>query len=150
VVVLPFLNLTGDSHIEYLADGVTEQLTDALAQIPSLRVVARTSAFQFQGKGVDIREIGRRVDADAVVEGSLQYLNGKLLLTAQVNRTADGYHILSRRFEGAIPELGRLENEKPVSRSRRFLDLRVTRGLGLFSFRPVCARSQFSLGFCSM
>lgn len=111
VVVLPFANLTGDSHNEYLADGVTEQLTDALAQIPSLRVVARTSAFQFKGKGVDIREIGRRVGADAVIEGSLQLLNGKLRLTAQVNRSADGYHILSRRFEGAMQELGRLESE---------------------------------------
>ena len=111
VVVLPFENLTGDAHNEYLADGITEQLTDALAQIPSLRVVARTSAFQFKGKGADIREIGRRLDADAVIEGSLQYLNGKLRLTVQVNRSADGYHIFSRMSDGAMPELGRLENE---------------------------------------
>jgi adenylate cyclase len=86
VAVLPFANLTGDPHNEYLADGVTEQLTDALAQIPSLRVVARTSSFQFKGKNADIREIGRRLDADAVVEGSVRYLDGKIRLTAQVNR----------------------------------------------------------------
>ncbi len=111
VVVLPFENLTGDVRNDYLADGVTEQLTDALAQMPSLRVVARTSAFQFKGKAGDIRDIGRRVDADAVVEGSLRYLNGKLRLTVQVNRSTDGYHILSRTFDGAMQELGRLENE---------------------------------------
>jgi adenylate cyclase len=111
VAVLPFANLTGDPHNDYLADGVTEQLTDALAQIPSLRVVARTSSFQFKGKNVDIREIGRRLDADAVVEGSLQYLNGKLRLTAQVNHSRSGYHILSRSFEGGMQELGTLESE---------------------------------------
>jgi TolB-like protein/tetratricopeptide (TPR) repeat protein len=111
VAVLPFANLTGDPHNDYLADGVTEQLTDALAQIPTLRVVARTSSFQFKGKNADIREIGRRLDADAVVEGSIQYLDGKLRLTAQVNRTGNGYHILSHSIEGGMRDLGRLENE---------------------------------------
>ena len=111
VAVLPFANLTGDAHNEYLADGVTEQLTDALAQIPSLRVVARTSSFQFKGKNIDIREIGNRLGADAVVEGSLQYLNGKIRLTAQVNRSGNGYHILSRSIVGGMQELGRLESE---------------------------------------
>jgi len=111
VAVLPFANLTGDPHKDYLADGVTEQLTDALAQIPSLRVVARTSAFQFKGKNADIRDIGRRLDADAVVEGSVRYLDGKIRLTAQVNRTGNGYHILSRSIEGGMQDLGRLENE---------------------------------------
>jgi TolB-like protein/Tfp pilus assembly protein PilF len=111
VAVLPFANLTGDPHNEYLADGVTEQLTDALAQIPSLRVVARTSSFQFKGKNIDIREIGKRLGADAVVEGSVRYVDGKLRLTAQVNRSRSGYHILSRSIEGGMLELGRLESE---------------------------------------
>jgi TolB-like protein/Tfp pilus assembly protein PilF len=111
VVVLPFVNLTGDPRNEYLSDGVTEQLTDALAQIPTLRVVARTSAFQFKGKSEDIREIGRKVDADAVIEGSLAMLDGKLRLTVQMNRARDGYHVFSRVFEGGPHDLARLENE---------------------------------------
>lgn len=100
VVVLPFVNLTGDPGNDYRADGFTEGLTDTLARVASLRVVARTSAFQFKGKPADIREIGRRVGAEAVVEGSLRKTNGRLLVTVQVNRAADGYHILSRDFEG--------------------------------------------------
>jgi TolB-like protein/Tfp pilus assembly protein PilF len=111
VVVLPFANLTGDPHNDYLADGVTEQLTDSLAQVPTLRVVARTSAFQFKGKSADIREIGRKVNAGAVVEGSLSSVDGKLRLTVQVNRSRDGYHIFSHAFEGGPHDLGRLENE---------------------------------------
>jgi len=109
IVVLPFANLTGDANNEYLADGVTEQLTDSLAKIPALRVVARTSSFQFKGKGVDIREVGRRVNADAVVEGSLRLIDSHLRITVQVNRSADGYHILSQTFDGGLQDLGRLE-----------------------------------------
>lgn len=111
VAVLPFENLTGDPSKEYLADGVTEQLTDSLAKVPSLRVVARTSSFQFKGKAADIRDIGRRLDADAVVEGSLRYRDGKMRLTVQVNRSANGYHILSKTFDGDQQNLGRLETE---------------------------------------
>ncbi len=111
VAVLPFQNLTGDPSKDYLADGVTEQLTDSLAVVPSLRVVARTSSFQFKGKGADIREIGRQLNADALVEGSLRYREGKMRLTVQVARAADGYHILSKTFDGDPKELARLETE---------------------------------------
>jgi len=121
VVVLPFANLTGDSHNDYLSDGVTEELTDALAQVPTLRVVARTSAFQFKGKSIDIREIGRKVEADAVIEGSLAMVDGRLRLTVQVNRSRDGYHIFSRMFEGGPHDVGRLESDMaaPVVASLR-------------------------------
>jgi serine/threonine-protein kinase len=110
VVVLPFENLTGDPQKEYLADGVTEQLTDALAHIPSLRVVARTSAFQYKAKGIDVRKIGRQLDVDAVVEGSVQAINGGLRVTVQVDRSSNGYHILSQSFDGGLQELARLED----------------------------------------
>ncbi len=111
VIVLPFANLTGDAANDYLADGLTESLTDSLAHVPSLRVVARTSAFQFRGKAADIREIGRRVDADTVVEGSLRKTEGRLQVTVQLNRTGDGYHILSRVFQGEPHDLLRVEDE---------------------------------------
>ncbi len=111
VVVLPFENLTGDSKNEYLADGITEQLTDSLAHAPDLRVVARTSAFQFKRKGMDIRQIGKQLDADAVVEGSLRNANGHYQLTVQVDRSRDGYHIRSQTLEGGTQELARLEAE---------------------------------------
>jgi len=111
IVVLPFQNLTGDVQKDYLADGVTEQLTDALAQNPSLRVVARTSAFQFKGEGVDIRQIGRQLSADGVIEGSLRSTGGRLFLTVQLDRSADGYHIFSRTFEGSSQELGEMESQ---------------------------------------
>lgn len=109
VVVLPFVNLTGDPANDSAADGIAEGLTDSLARVASLRVVARTSAFQFRGKARDIREIGREVNADAVVEGSIRRTGDRLAVTVQVNRSADGFHILSRVFEGRPAELGRIE-----------------------------------------
>jgi TolB-like protein/Tfp pilus assembly protein PilF len=111
VVVLPFANLTGDPANEYLSDGMTEGLTDSLAHIASLRVVARTSAFQFKGKNTDIREIGRKVDADAVIEGSLRKVGDGMRVTVQVNRASDGFHILSRAFDGTARDLGRMERD---------------------------------------
>ncbi|MBV8841218.1 MAG: hypothetical protein JO307_00275 [Bryobacterales bacterium] len=99
VVVLPFQNLSPNSENEYLADGVTEELTNELSQWPDLRVVARTSAFQFKGKGKDIREIGRELGVSAALEGSVQRTGGTTRITAQLNRTSDGYHLWSRSFE---------------------------------------------------
>src|SRR5579883_599747 len=121
VIVLPFVNLTGDPANDYLADGFTEGLTDALARVASLRVVARTSAYQFKGKGADVREIGRRVDAEAAIEGSLRETGGRLRVTIQVNRTADGFHVLSREFEGRARDGERLQAEMvaPVLASLR-------------------------------
>jgi len=71
LVVLPFQNLSPDGQSQYLADGVTEELTNELAQGKDLRVVARTSAYQFKGKAVDIREVGRRLNVAAALEGSV-------------------------------------------------------------------------------
>ena len=150
VAVLPFANLTGNPQQDYLTDGITEQLTDSLAQITSLRVVARTSAFQFRGKAADIREIGRRLNAEAVVEGSLRSINGMVQLTVQVNRSSDGYHILSQTFAGDMKDLNRLQIQmvQPVLTALRpnlplakrhtpapeaydlFLRARAIRGLG--------------------
>jgi adenylate cyclase len=111
VVVLPFINLTGDSGNDYLADGLAEGLTDALARVGSLRVVARTSAFQFKGTHADIREIGRKVHADAAIEGSVRKDGGQLQVTVQLNRTTDGYHMLSQVFRGSAGEEGRIQHE---------------------------------------
>jgi TolB-like protein/DNA-binding winged helix-turn-helix (wHTH) protein/tetratricopeptide (TPR) repeat protein len=109
-IVLPFANLTGDPGYDYLADGITEGLTDALAQVASLRVVARTSAFQFKNKALDIREIGRQADAQIAIEGSLRTIGNRLRITVQANRTRDGYHIFSKTFDGTARELSGVDS----------------------------------------
>jgi TolB-like protein/Tfp pilus assembly protein PilF len=111
IVVLPFQNLSPDGNLEYIADGVTEELTNQLAQWQTLRVVARTSAAQFKGKGVDIREIGRRLNASAALEGSVGVQQDRVRITAQLNRTSDGYHLWSHSYEGPYSDIMAIQAE---------------------------------------
>jgi TolB-like protein/TolA-binding protein len=111
LVVLPFANLSGNPQNEYLADGLTEELTNELAQWQDLRVVARTSAFQFKGKGVDVREVGRRLGVDAVLEGSIERQGDRLRVTAQFNRASNGFHIWSRQFEARSADSMAVQDE---------------------------------------
>jgi TolB-like protein/Tfp pilus assembly protein PilF len=111
IAVLPFLNLSGSSSDEYLADGITDELTEALAEFTELRVVARTSAFQYKGKGTDVRQIGRNLGVGAVLEGSAARQNdGRLRVIAQLVRTSDGYHLWSHTYESTLGELHEVES----------------------------------------
>jgi serine/threonine-protein kinase len=109
IAVLPFLNLSGNAGDEYLSDGISEELTQALADFSDLRVVSRTSAFQYKGKGADVREIGRNLRAGAVLEGSVVRRGGQLHVIAQLIRTSDGYHLWSHNYEGTLAEFPAVE-----------------------------------------
>jgi TolB-like protein/Tfp pilus assembly protein PilF len=109
VAVLPFLNLSGDASDDYLGDGISEELTETLAEFNDLRVVARTSSFQYKGKNVDIREIGQKLQAGAVIEGSVARRGGEFHVIAQLIRTADGYHLWSHTYDTSPAELPSVE-----------------------------------------
>ncbi|HUA86678.1 MAG TPA: hypothetical protein VMB85_22620 [Bryobacteraceae bacterium] len=115
IVVLPFENLSPDHHDDYLADGITEELTNDLAQSKDLRVVARTSASIFKGKAVDIREVGRRLNVDTAIEGSIEPQGGRIRITAQMNRTSDGYHVWSHSYDASAEDVLAVQEE--ISRS---------------------------------
>ncbi len=105
LVVLPFANMSGDPGNEYLADGLTEELTNDLAQWPDLRVAARTSAFEFKGRGVDVREVGRKLNVQAVLEGSIDKQGDRIRVTAQMNRASNGFHLWSKSFESQSSDM---------------------------------------------
>lgn len=111
LVVLPFENYSKDPQNEYLADGFTEELTNQLAQWRELRVVARTSAFVFKGKAVDVRQIGRELNVDAVLEGSCVKQADRIKITAQLSRASDGYHLWSRSFEARSDDMLSVQDE---------------------------------------
>ena len=115
LVVLPFENLSADRANDYLADGITEELTNQLAQVKNLRVVARTSASLFKGKAVDVREVGRTLGVGAVLEGSIAPAHEGLRITAQLNRTSDGTHLWSRSYTASSG--GLLQVEPDIVRS---------------------------------
>jgi TolB-like protein len=99
IVVLPFENYSDNGADQYLADGMTEELTNDLAEWRDLRVVARTSAYAFKGKAEDVRKIGTDLNVDAVLEGSFTKQGDRIRITAQLNRTSDGYHLWSHSYE---------------------------------------------------
>ena len=99
VAVLPFTNLGSSSEDDYFSDGLTEELINMLSGIEGLRVVARTTAFQFKGKPADVREIGRRLHVDGVIEGSVRRDKSKMRIAVQLVSARDGYHFWARTFE---------------------------------------------------
>jgi TolB-like protein/DNA-binding winged helix-turn-helix (wHTH) protein len=105
LVVLPFVNLSGDPGRDYFSDGLTEEIINALAPIPDLRVVARTSSFQFKGKGTDIRKIGATLGVDAVLEGSVRTDGDRVRVTAQFNDARNGFHFWSRSWNHATQDV---------------------------------------------
>ena len=109
VAVLPFLNLSGDASDEYLGDGISEELTETLAEFNDLRVVSRTSSFQYKGKSVDVREIGRNLRATAVIEGSIVRRGAQFRVIAQLIRSSDGYHLWSHTYEATLADLPTVE-----------------------------------------
>jgi TolB-like protein len=109
--VLPFVNLNRDEENEILSDGLTEELINALTQVEGLQVVARTSAFQFKGKTVDIRAVGRQLGVRTVLEGSLRRSGDRLRVTAQLINVADGCHLWSERFDRRMTDLFDLQDE---------------------------------------
>src|SRR5438132_1230223 len=107
VAVLPFVNMSADKNDEYLSDGMTEELINALAKVPGLRVPGRSSSFAFKGKNEDdiFRKVGEQLHVNAVLEGSVRKAGDKLRITAQLINVADGFHIWSETYDGDMKDI---------------------------------------------
>jgi TolB-like protein/Tfp pilus assembly protein PilF len=111
IAVLPFADMSPGGDEEYFADGMSEELISRLSKIEDLRVVARTSAFAFKGKNVDIREIGEQLDVGAVVEGSVRKAGDRLRITAQLVQVADGFHLWSETYDRRLDDVFAIQDE---------------------------------------
>lgn len=105
LAVLPFLNLTGDQDAETRCDALTEELIDALVQLPGLKVVARTSVFHYKGRHDDIRDIARALGVATLLEGSVQRQGDAYRVVAQLIHGDDGLHLWSHAFETDASDL---------------------------------------------
>jgi len=111
IAVLPFMNMSDDAENEYFSDGVTEEIINALANVPGLRVAARTSAFSFKGENRDITEIGRQLRVTTVLEGSVRKAEQQVRIAAQLVNTADGFHIWSEVYDREFCDIFALQEE---------------------------------------
>lgn len=111
IAVLPFVDMSPDGNTEYLSDGMTEELINALAQVNGLRVASRTSAFAFKGRNQDIRDIGQKLNVDAVLEGSVRSAGNQLRVSAQLVSTENGYHLWSKTYQREMRDVFAIQEE---------------------------------------
>lgn len=111
LAVLPFANMSTDAENEFFADGLTEDLITAFSKMKELRVVARTSAFQFKGKTSDVRQVGEQLSVGTVLEGSVRKSGNRLRVTAQLINVADGFHIWSERYDREMSDVFELQDD---------------------------------------
>jgi transcriptional activator of cad operon len=125
IAVLPFVDMTADKSDQSLCDGLTEELSNWLSQIPTLRVVARTSAFAFQGRNEDVRQIGKALDTSHLLEGSVRHYDDHVRVTVQLIDARDGFHEWSSSFDRTTSDTIALQDD--ISRAvAETLKIRLT------------------------
>ncbi|MBS0374749.1 MAG: TIR domain-containing protein [Proteobacteria bacterium] len=142
IAVLPFADLSEKHDQEYLADGIAEELLDVLATVPGLRVIGRTSSFQFRNRSADVRTIGTTLGVAHVVEGSVRRSGDHIRVTVQLLRTSDGSHVWSGSFDRTSADVLRMQGEiaREVGRS-----LEVSVASDLLSGSPFKVRNADAL-----
>jgi serine/threonine protein kinase/Flp pilus assembly protein TadD len=111
IAVLPFVNSSPDSDNEYLSDGITDELINALAKVEGLRVASRTSVFALKGKAQDVRAIGALLEASEVLEGSVRRSGENLRITVQLTSTDDGRLVWSERYDRKLHDVFAIQDE---------------------------------------
>jgi TolB-like protein/DNA-binding winged helix-turn-helix (wHTH) protein/Tfp pilus assembly protein PilF len=125
IVVLPFLDLTAEKTGQSFCDGLTEELSNWLSQIPTLRVVARTSALAFRGQGTDVRTIGKELDTNHLLEGSLRRSGDHMRITVQLIDARSGFRLWSENFDRPMEDAIKIQED--ISRSvARSLQVQLT------------------------
>jgi TolB-like protein/Tfp pilus assembly protein PilF len=109
--VLPFANMSADKENEYFSDGLAEEIINALAHIPGLKVIARTSAFAFRGKEQDIRKIAEALGVRHILEGSVRRAGSRIRVAAQLISAEDGSHLWSERYDREMADVFAIQDE---------------------------------------
>ncbi len=111
IAVLPFVNRSHDEENEYFSDGLADELLNVLAKIRGLRVVARSSAFTFKGKGATVAEVGRALNVGTVLEGSVRKSGNRLRIAVQLVNVADGYHLWSESYDRTVDDIFAVQDD---------------------------------------
>ncbi|MBK5278907.1 MAG: hypothetical protein JJE09_08600 [Bacteroidia bacterium] len=120
IAVLPFVNMSNDPEQEYFSDGLSEEIINALVQIEGLKVIARTSSFQFKGRNEDLRKIGEALNVSTVLEGSVRRSADKVRITAQLIRTSDATHLWSKTFDRQTEDIFKIQDEIALAIANEF------------------------------
>ena len=111
IAVLPFVNMSSDPEQEFFSDGLSEEILNLLAKIPSLKVIGRTSSFAFKGKNQDLRGIGQALGVNTVLEGSVRKSGDRVRITAQLIDVLDGAHIWSESYDRTLTDIFAVQDD---------------------------------------
>jgi len=111
IAVLPFVDMSEKKDQEYFADGMAEEIIDLLVRIPGLKVISRTSSFQFKGKTADLRSIATQLGVAYVLEGSVRQSGDRLRVTAQLIDSRDGTHLFSQNYDRVLSDVLKMQDE---------------------------------------
>ncbi|MBN1187554.1 MAG: hypothetical protein JXB49_35090 [Bacteroidales bacterium] len=145
IAVLPFKDMSPEKDQDYFCEGMAEEIINVLAHIEDFKVIARTSAFAFKEKQVDIREIGRILDVETLLEGSVRKSGDRIRITAQLIRVADSSHIWSERYDRELKDVFAIQDEialaitnnlkvKLLDEKKALISKRHSRNLVAFDF----------------
>ncbi len=111
IAVLPFVNMSSDEEQEYFSDGISEELLNLLAKIPEFQVAGRTSSFTFKGQNQDLRDIGRKLGVDNILEGSVRKNAEQVRITAQLVKASDGFHLWSETYDRTLDDIFAVQDD---------------------------------------
>ncbi|MEP1096795.1 MAG: adenylate/guanylate cyclase domain-containing protein [Cyclobacteriaceae bacterium] len=111
IAVLPFINRSADPENEYFSDGITEEIITALAKVEGIKVISRTSSFAFKGKNMDVREIGKQLEVQSILEGSVRKSGKKVRISAQLSSTFDGYELWTETYDRLLEDIFEVQDE---------------------------------------
>src|SRR5262245_5724593 len=111
IAVLPFADMSAGKDQEYFADGLSEELLNLLAKLPELRVIGRTSSFQFKGRNEDLRAIGEKLNVAHILEGSVRKSGEKMRITAQLIRASDGSNLWSESYDRTLDDIFAVQDD---------------------------------------
>ena len=120
IAVLAFSDLSPGRDQEYFSDGIAEEILNALAKVPGLRVAGRTSAFHFKGRSEDLRGIGKALGVAHILEGSVRKQGERVRITAQLIRSEDGFHLWSETYDGDLSDVFALQERIARSITSQF------------------------------
>jgi len=122
IVVLPFRNISSDVENEYFSDGITEEIINALTKVRGLSVIARTSAFAFKGKDIDLRDVGTQLKVVYVLEGSVRKAGKRIRVTTQLVKASDGFHIFSETYDRELQDIFKVQDDISTKIAQKFAD----------------------------
>lgn len=139
IAVLPFTDMSEKKDQEYFADGMAEEIIDLLVKIPGLKVISRTSSFQFKGKTEDLRSIATQLGVAYVLEGSVRKSGDRLRVTAQLIDSLDGTHLLSQTYDRDLSDVLKMQDEIALALVRA---LQIEVDVGDFASRPTLRNTE--------